>query len=74
VKAAQENRSQDPVLKKRAGGVVQGEGLEFKPQYHKKKGERNGMELLEIGRHKTGRENQDKGWDLHTTNEGLFEK
>jgi hypothetical protein len=22
--------------KKRAGGVAQGEGLEFKPQYHKK--------------------------------------
>jgi hypothetical protein len=48
--------------------------LSSSPSTTKKKGERNGMELLEIGRHKTGRENQDKGWDLHTTNEGLFEK
>jgi hypothetical protein len=36
-KPARENSSQDPMLKisitKRAGGVVQGEGPEFKPQY-----------------------------------------
>jgi hypothetical protein len=36
-KPARENSSQDPILKisitKRAGGVVQGEGPEFKPQY-----------------------------------------
>jgi hypothetical protein len=33
---------QDPISKnlsqKRAGGVAQGEGPEFKPQYHKKEG------------------------------------
>jgi hypothetical protein len=38
---AQANGSQDPVSKipvtKRAGRVAQGEGPEFKPQYHKKK-------------------------------------
>jgi hypothetical protein len=37
----QANSSQDPILKKpitkRAGGVAQGVGPEFKPQYHKKK-------------------------------------
>jgi hypothetical protein len=40
-KLAGANSSQDPILQKpftkRAGGVVQGEGPEFKPQYHKKK-------------------------------------
>jgi hypothetical protein len=43
-KSAQANSSQDPILKKtntkRAGGVVQGEGPEFKPRYRKKKKER----------------------------------
>jgi hypothetical protein len=38
---AQANSSREPILKisikKRAGGVAQGEGPEFKPQYHKKK-------------------------------------
>jgi hypothetical protein len=38
-KPAQANSSQDPVLKipntKRAGGVAQGLGLEFKPHYYK---------------------------------------
>jgi hypothetical protein len=29
--------SKKPVIKKRAGGVAQGAGPEFKPQYHKKK-------------------------------------
>jgi hypothetical protein len=37
---AQANSSQDPILKKpsqkRPCGVAQGEGPEFKPQYHKK--------------------------------------
>jgi hypothetical protein len=37
----QANSSQDPISKnasqKRAGGVPQGVGLDFKPQYHKKK-------------------------------------
>jgi hypothetical protein len=43
-----------PYLKKthhnyRAGGVAQGEGLEFKPQYHKKKKkERKGKLLLVV--------------------------
>jgi hypothetical protein len=37
-KPAQANRSRDPISKKnpsqkRAGGVAQGEGLQFKPQY-----------------------------------------
>jgi hypothetical protein len=40
-KSAQANSSQDPVLKipitKRVGGVAQGVGPEFKPQYQKKK-------------------------------------
>jgi hypothetical protein len=40
-KPAQTNSSQHPILKtlhnKRAGGVVQSVGPEFKPQYHKKK-------------------------------------
>jgi hypothetical protein len=40
LKPAQENSSQDPILKKpitkRAFGVAQGIGPEFKPQYHKK--------------------------------------
>jgi hypothetical protein len=40
-KPAQANSSQDPILKndsqKRAGGVAQGEGPEFKPQYWEKK-------------------------------------
>jgi hypothetical protein len=39
-KPAQENSSGDPILKnpsqKRAGGMAQGEGPEFKPHYHKK--------------------------------------
>jgi hypothetical protein len=38
-KAAQANSSRDPtskiLLKKRAGGVGQGDGPEFKPQYQK---------------------------------------
>jgi hypothetical protein len=41
LKPAQENSSQDPISKnssqKRAGGVAQGVGPEFKPQYQKKK-------------------------------------
>jgi hypothetical protein len=41
LKPAQANSLQDPISKipitKRAGGVAQGEGPEFKPQYHKKK-------------------------------------
>jgi hypothetical protein len=41
LKPAQTNTSMRPYLKnpshKRAGGVVQGVGPEFKPQYHKKK-------------------------------------
>jgi hypothetical protein len=40
-KTAHANRSWDPISKipnkKRAGGVAQSVGLEFKPQYHKKK-------------------------------------
>jgi hypothetical protein len=40
-KPAQANSSQDPIFKKpftkRAGGVAQGVGLKFVPQYHKKK-------------------------------------
>jgi hypothetical protein len=40
-KPAWKNTSQDPILKipitKRAGGVAQGEGHEFKPHYSKKK-------------------------------------
>jgi hypothetical protein len=41
-KPAQANSLQDPISKKplslkRAGGVTQGEGLEFKSQYRKKK-------------------------------------
>jgi hypothetical protein len=40
------NSSARPYLKKtlhknKAGGVVQGEGPEFKPQYHKKKRKKN---------------------------------
>jgi hypothetical protein len=40
------NSSRDPILKKpithkkRAGGVTQGEGHEFKPQHHRKKGKK----------------------------------
>jgi hypothetical protein len=41
LKPAHANSSRDPILKKpsqkRAGGVVQGVGPEFKPQYHQKK-------------------------------------
>jgi hypothetical protein len=41
LKPAGANSSQDPISKtpntKRAGVVVQAEGSEFKPQYHKKK-------------------------------------
>jgi hypothetical protein len=41
LKPAQENSSRDPISKipntKRADGVAQGIGHEFKPQYHKKK-------------------------------------
>jgi hypothetical protein len=41
LKPALGNSSQDSILKnpsqKRAGGVVQGVGSEFKPQYHQKK-------------------------------------
>jgi hypothetical protein len=42
-KPAQANSSQDPLKKKknpllnRAGGMAQGEGPVFKPQYHKRK-------------------------------------
>jgi hypothetical protein len=39
LKTAWENSSPDPILKnpsqKRAGGMAQGVGPEFKPQYHK---------------------------------------
>jgi hypothetical protein len=45
-KPAWANSSQDPILKipitKKAGGVAEGEGPEFKPQYHKKKKKREG--------------------------------
>jgi hypothetical protein len=37
LKPAWANSSWDPIFKKRAGGVSQGVGPEFKPQYHKKK-------------------------------------
>jgi hypothetical protein len=43
LKPAQANSLRDPISKipnthkKRAGGMAQGEGPEFKPQYHKKK-------------------------------------
>jgi hypothetical protein len=41
LKPARANGLQDPILKipntKRAGGVAQGIGPKFKPQYHKKK-------------------------------------
>jgi hypothetical protein len=41
LKSAGANSLEDPILKtpntKRAGGAAQGEGPEFKPQYHKKK-------------------------------------
>jgi hypothetical protein len=42
LKPAWANSSRDPILKKRitkkrAGGVAQGQGLEFKPQYRNKK-------------------------------------
>jgi hypothetical protein len=41
LKPAWANSLRDPISKKpntkRAGGVAQGEGPEFKPQYHKKK-------------------------------------
>jgi hypothetical protein len=43
LEASLANSSQDPISKKKkksqkkAGGVAQGVGLEFKPQYHKKK-------------------------------------
>jgi hypothetical protein len=51
---AQANSLQDPILKilntKRAGGVAQGVGSEFKPCYHKKKKKRiNDSELSELG-------------------------
>jgi hypothetical protein len=42
-KSVRTNRSRDPMAggealhKKRAGGVAQGLGLKFKPEYHKKK-------------------------------------
>jgi hypothetical protein len=36
-KPVEENSSQDPVSKRRADGVAQGVGPEFKPQYQKKK-------------------------------------
>jgi hypothetical protein len=44
-KPAQANSLQDPISKipntKKAGGVAQGVGPEFKPQYHKNKKKRN---------------------------------
>jgi hypothetical protein len=51
-KPAQANSLRDPIsknpLRKRAGGVAQGEGPEFKPQCHKKKKiPRNWMGLLQ---------------------------
>jgi hypothetical protein len=40
LKPARANSLQDPISKipitKKTGGVAQGEGLKFKPQYHKK--------------------------------------
>jgi hypothetical protein len=48
LKPAWANSSRDPILKnsipKRAGGVAQGGGPEFKPQYHRKKGRKKGRE------------------------------
>jgi hypothetical protein len=42
-----------PYLKKSAGGVVQGEGPEFKPQYHrKKKHNRNEATKLDEEKHR----------------------
>jgi hypothetical protein len=37
----QETLSQKSLHKTRAGGVAQGEGPEFKPQYHQKKKKKN---------------------------------
>jgi hypothetical protein len=51
-KPAWANSSRDPILKipitKRAGGVAQDKGSEFKPQYHKKKKEKkiNGLMII----------------------------
>jgi hypothetical protein len=39
---AQENSSKKTLHKKRAGGVAQGEGPEFKPQFKKKRKEKEG--------------------------------
>jgi hypothetical protein len=41
-----ETLSQKTLHKNRAGGVAQGEGPEFKPQYHKKKKKKNQLMLL----------------------------
>jgi hypothetical protein len=50
LKPAQANSAQEPISKnpsqKRAGGVTQGEGPEFKPQYHQKKKNVVRMDIL----------------------------
>jgi hypothetical protein len=50
LKPAQVNSSQDPISKisftKRAGAMAQGEGPEFKTQYHKKKKNKKTNEVL----------------------------
>jgi hypothetical protein len=49
LKAAQANRSRDPISKKThhkkkgGGGVAQGIGPEFKPQYYQKKTKQNSL-------------------------------
>jgi hypothetical protein len=52
LKPAQANSSQDPISKipitKRAGGVAQGEGPEFKLQYHKKKKNNNNNQHTQV--------------------------
>jgi hypothetical protein len=57
--ASPENSSPNPISKKiyhkeRTGGVTQGVGPEFKPQYYKKKGRREGDK--EKGRKQASRE------------------
>jgi hypothetical protein len=54
LKPAQPNSSRDPISKhpsqkKRAGGLAQGTGPEFKPQYHKKKKKRSVWEYSSVG-------------------------
>jgi hypothetical protein len=54
-KPAQANSLPDPIsktpIKKRAGGVAQGVGPEFKPQYHKKKKKKIGLGCSSVVEH-----------------------